>query len=171
MAYFPQQATVIIGAADALSSTGTDVSGSVTNFNQSGGEVDTETIKVFGGGNIHREGEKSEIEVSFDIVMREENATIFDQMLSGSVLDGSSDVSYDADPTNKVIYVEFAGDDGTTYMTRAYNNVIPSSLEVSMEADNGYLQGSITFKVAPTTPDGSTNVKISKGQASGISWL
>lgn len=170
MAYFPQQATVYIGAADAASSTATDISAGITNFNQSGGEIDTETIKVFGGGNIHKEGEKGEIEVSFDIVMRETNALIFDQLVAGSSLDGSTAVSYADDPTNKVIYVEFAGDDGSTYMTRAYNNVIPSTLEASMEADNGYLQGSITFKVAPTEPDSTSNVKIEKGQASGISW-
>lgn len=170
MAYFPQSATVSIGAADAAVGSCTNLSAYVTNFNQSGGDIETEAIKVFGGGNIQKEGEKNEVEISFDFVARDSGPTFWDQLIAGSTLDGSSAVDYADDPTDKVIYLEVLGDDGSTYMTRAYNNVKPTQIETSMEADGGYMQGTITFKLAPTQADGTGNVQVVAAESSTVSW-
>jgi hypothetical protein len=170
MAFFPRSAKVFIGAASAVSSVCKEFTAGVSNFEQGGAEQESESIKVFGGGNIQRKSSKNKVTVSFDFIIRNEDATLFDQLIAGSTLDGSSNVSYSANSTDKVIYVETTGDDGTTIMTRAYNNVNPESITVSMDADDGYMQGTVEFGLPPTTSTGATNVKIHKAAASTITW-
>lgn len=172
MAFFPSGATIIIGAADAASSDAANFTATtyIKSFSQSGGEIDTEVTKVFGGANIHGESEKGEIEVSFDFVAKESGVLYFDQLIAGSTLDGSTAVSYASDPVDRVIYIQTLGKDGSTYMTRAYNNVKPTSIEIGMEADGGMVEGTITFKVAPTDEAAATNVKVVQAAASTITW-
>lgn len=172
MAFFPSGAAIIIGAADALSTTAGNFTATtyIKSFSQSGGEIDSELTKVFGGASIQGESEKGLVEVSMDFVAKEAMAIVFDQMIAGSSLDGSTAVSYADDPTDKVIYIQALGKDGSTYMTRAYNNVKPTSIEVSMDADGGMVEGTMTFKVAATDEAAATNVQVVKAAASTITW-
>ena len=170
MAFFPQNAKVYIGAAGVASSAAKDFTAGVSNFEQGGAESESEPIKVFGGGNIQRKSSKNKVTVSFDFIIREEDATLFDQLIAGSTLDGSGAVDYGDVANDKVIYVETIGDNGTTTMARGYNNVNAESITVNMSADDGYMQGTVEFGLPPTDSEGESNVKVRAAAASTITW-
>ena len=72
-AIFPEQATIYITGTSvdpsALASSDA-VEAEVANFSESGGEEDVESIPVFGGGNIDKVNPRTQIEVSFDVILR-----------------------------------------------------------------------------------------------------
>lgn len=164
-ALFPKEATIYIVAADtdgsSLSSSDA-VTGEISNFKQSGGVREVESIPVHGGGNIDKENPVSQIEVSFDVIPQYgSDVTRWDEYLYGSTLQSSGEGD------DKAIYIEWS--DGTNYYTRAYNNVKAVSFEPESSADE-YFKGSMTFKLSPTTSNGTANLKIAAAAASTISW-
>lgn len=144
----------------ALTSSDQKESG-ITNFSQSGGEEDIESVKVFGGGNIDHVQPRSQIEVSFDIVIRYGGDTQWDEYMWGSTLSSDGDSPY------KDIYIEFT--DGSNYYTRAYQNVKGISFEPDTSAD-GLVEGSMSFKVSPTNASGNPNFKVATSTATSITW-
>lgn len=168
-AYFPSEAVVTIGAADAVSSAGTAFTSYITNFTQSGGTRDIESIPVFGGGNVDKENPREQVEVQFECIIQGATPLLFDQLIAGSSLDGTTAVSYADDPVKRTIYVEVVDAETPATMTRAYNNAEAVTWEPEMSADE-YMKGTITFKLSPTDAAGSTNVKIVKAAASTVTW-
>jgi hypothetical protein len=168
-AEFPSEAKVWICAAGAAPSAGTEFTTYITAFKQSGGEFNTEAIPVFGGGNVEQVKPRSQIEVQLDFIMDYTQATLFDQLLMGSVLDGSSAVESKNDPVGKAVYLQTLT--GTTYVTRAFNNAKATTFEPEMSADE-YMKGTVTFKLPPTTNDTTpkSNMKVAKIAASAITW-
>ena len=170
-AMFPSEATVTIAAAGAASSaaSATSFTAYVTNFTHGGGESETESIPVFGGGNIEKEMPREQIEVSFEAIIQygSSSSLLFDQLLMGSTLDGSTSVDSSQEAVGKAIYVQLT--DGTNYYTRAYNNAKAVSFEPEMSADE-YMKGTITFKLTPTTSSGSANMKVVAAVATSVSW-
>jgi acetylglutamate kinase len=168
-AMFPEEATIIIAASGAVSSTGIAVTAEVTNFTESGGEEDIESVPVFGGGNIDRMKPRTQIEVSFDVVLRYNTASTmlkWDEYVMGAI--ASSTVSSSTSAATKAIYIQFT--DGTYYYTRAYNNAKGITFEPDVAADD-MATGTITFKLSPTTAAGGANKIVKAAAASTIaSW-
>lgn len=168
-AYFSGNAIITIGAASAVSSAGTPFTTYITNWSQSGGDTETETINIFGNANIQKRSPRNEIEVSFDFVMRSGGALLFEQLMMGSTLDGSTAVDSSMAADEKVVYVELQDEEGSTYKTYAYNNVLCTTYEAEMSAED-HAQGSVTLKTAATTAAAAANMKIVKGAASTVSF-
>lgn len=173
-AIFPEQAAIYITstsvAASALA-TSDAVTAEVTNFSQSGGEEDVEAIPVFGGGNIDKVKPRTQIEVSFDVVLRynTDQATMlkWDELKFGTLVSSTSTIKSNTSAEYKRIYVQWT--DGTSYYTRAYNNVRAVTFEPESSADE-YLKGTITFKCSPTTADDVANHQIKSLAASTVVW-
>jgi hypothetical protein len=169
-AMFPDQATVWIGAAGASTAACVAVTAEVTNFTESGGEEDKESVAVFGGGFIDKTKPRTQIEVSFDVVIRYSStpSTVlkWDQMKWGAI--AGSTVTASSNPTANVIFVQFT--DGTNFYTRAYNNAYAVTFEPETAADD-MAKGTISFKLSPNTPTAVSNIKITNLHASTItSW-
>jgi hypothetical protein len=171
-AIFPEQATIYItdisvAPADLTSSDA--VEAEVTNFSQSGGEEDLESIPVFGGGNIDKINPRTQIEVSFDVILRydaeAENLLRWDSYKFGAI--DSDQVTSSGSGDYKRVYVQWS--DGTNYYTRAYNKAKAVTFEPESSAED-YLKGSITFKLSPTEADGSPNHIVATKAATSISW-
>ncbi len=171
-AIFPEEAIIYITTTDIEPSslaTTDAVTAEVTNFSESGGEEDVESIPVFGGGNIDKINPRTQIEVSFDAIIRYDEST--DSMLRwdsykwGAI--ASSSVTSAGDVEYKRIYVQWTDD--TYYYTRAYNNVRAVTFEPESAADD-YLKGTITFKLSPTQADATANLKVASVEASTLTW-
>ena len=171
-AIFPEQATIYItdtsiAPADLASSDA--VEAEVTNFSQSGGEEDLESIPVFGGGNIDKINPRTQIEVSFDVIIRydssSDNLLRWDSYKFGAI--SSDQVTSSGDAVYKRVYVQWS--DGTYYYTRAYNNARAVTFEPESSAED-YLKGTVTFKLSPTEASGSPNHIIASKIATSLSW-
>jgi len=165
---FPDEATITIGTATLQGSTiasSDSVTGEVSNFSESGGEKDTESIAVFGGGNIDKETPRSQFEVSFDVHLQytptNGNSTKWDAFKFGSGLTSSTE------GVSQTIYVEWS--DGSNYYTRAYNNAKAVSFSPTSSAD-GNLTGTITFKLSPTDSAAADNMQVVNTAASTVAW-
>jgi hypothetical protein len=165
---FPDEATIYIVNADVDGSSlasSDEVTGEVSNFSESGGEKDIETIPVFGGGNLDKESSRSQIEVSFDVELQYSppngNVSKWDEFKYGSGLTSATE------GVSKAIYVQWS--DGTNYYTRAYNNAKAVTWNPESGAD-GNLRGTITFKLSPTTSAAAANLQVVETAASTISW-
>lgn len=172
-AMMPEEAIVYITsstiAPSSLVPSTHGVTAEVTNFSESGGEEDVESTPVFGGGNIDKTKPRSQIEVSFDIVMRYDSDSAkvlkWDAMKYGTIT--SDEVTSAGSPEVKRIYVQWS--DGTNYYTRAYNNAKAVTFEPESAADD-FLKGTITFKLSPTTAEGAANLKIAEKAATAMTW-
>ena len=168
-AILPEEATVYIGAADAASSSCQDVTAEITNFSESGGEEDIESTPVFGGGNIDKTKPRTQVEISFDVILRYNAASSvslkWDEYKYGAAV--ADLVTSAGDAASKVIYVQWT--DGTLFYTRAYNNAKGVNFEPELAADD-FLKGTMTFKLSPTDADGNANEKITNAAASTLSW-
>ncbi|WP_298752998.1 hypothetical protein [uncultured Arcobacter sp.] len=168
----PEQATIYITATsvDPSSLASSDaVEAEVTNFSESGGEEDIESVPVFGGGNIDKVKPRTQLEVSFDVILRYQTADT-DQLKWDSYKWGdiaSSTVSSAGNAAAKRVYVQWS--DGSLYYTRAYDNAKAVTFEPESSADD-FLKGTITFKLSPTDADGGANMKIGSVAASTLTW-
>jgi hypothetical protein len=163
-AIMPEQATVWVGElniapsalASSTNSASFDATGYITNYSESGGEEDIESNPVFGGGNINKTKPRSQIEVSFDIIMQYgTNVSKFDSYKWGEAV--SEEFSSAGTSLSKQIVIHWT--DGTNNYTRAYNNCSAVTFEPESAADD-FLKGTITFKLAPTTSAGKANLRI-----------
>jgi len=155
---FADEAKIYIAAADTDGADLTDtelVTGEVSNFSESGGEEDIESIAVFGGGNMDKTNPRTQIEVSFDIEMQydpdEGVSTKWDAFKYGAGLTSATS------GTKKVIAIQWS--DGTNYYSRAYNNCRAVTFNPASSAD-GNLKATITFKTSPTTTANVANQKV-----------
>lgn len=126
----------------------------VTSFDESGGERDVESQVVFGGGNINREKPQTQKELSFDIILRHSpGVDTFKKIESRQVIeaDGTGD-----DFVVGAIIIQQS--DGTNYYWQAYNNVLAVVFDTEFEAENEW-RGTINFKLSPTNPSGTSNIK------------
>jgi len=160
----PEEAIVYINAVDTepdAIATGADtITGSITNFSESGGEEEVESNPVFGGGNIDKVKPRTQIEVSFDVILEYgDDSTLFDTYKWGAGLKS------DGDAIQKTIGIQFT--DGTNYYSRIYNNVRAVTFEPESSADD-FLKGTITFKLSPTTSAGVANLQIAKTAITAI---
>ena len=169
-AAFPNEITVYVVAADVNGSSlasSDQFETNLTNFSQSGGEREEESIPTFGGANITKENPREQFEVSFEgIVQYGTNATLFDSFVMGATINSSS-VESSQEPSSKAIYLQWT--DGTNFYTRAYNNITATNWEPEMAADN-MLKGTVTFKLPPTDEAGASNVQVAKAAASTLTW-
>lgn len=150
----PDEVTIYIVASvdadynDLIS--GNDVTVLLNSYSESGGEKDTESFPMFGGANLEKEMPRSQIEVAFDCVVQYgSNATKFDEYRYGSTLKSSGD------GVGHTIVLHWT--DGTNDYYRAYNNARAVTWEPGMETD-GFLQGTLTFKLNPTDEAGIANL-------------
>ena len=171
-AIFPEEAKIYITSTNIEPSslaTSDAVTAEVTNFSESGGEEDVESISVFGGGNIDKVSPRTQVEVSFDAIIRYDgsvdNMLRWDSYKWGKIT--SSTVSSAGDVEYKRIYVQWSDD--AYFYTRAYDNVRAVTFEPESAADD-YLKGTITFKLSPTQADATANLKVAGVQASTLSW-
>jgi len=161
-AMLAEEATVFITPSGTAASTNYSVTAEVTNFSESGGEEDLESRQVFGGGNIDLLKPRTQMEVSFDVILRYgDDARKWDEYKWSSTFTSAGDAPL------KDIYVQFT--DGTLYYTRAYRNARAFTWEPSLAAD-GMVEGSITFKMSPTTADGNANFQVTSTAATSVSW-
>jgi len=165
---FPDEATIWIDIKDVDGSalaTSDLVTGEISNFSESGGEKDTESIPVFGGGNIDKESPRSQFEVSFDVQMQYSPSTgastKWDAYKFGTGLTSATE------GTAKVVFVQWLS--GSDYYTRAYNNAKGVSFSPTSSAD-GNLTGTVTFKLSPTTSANIANVQVAAAAASTLVW-
>lgn len=172
----PEQATIYITATTVASSalaSSDAVQAEITNFSESGGEEDVESVPVFGGGNIDKIKPRSQIEVSFDVIMRYQTTAAtqlkWDSMKWGSLtgLGAGSTVLSSGSAASKRIYIQWT--DGTYFYTRAYDNAKSVTFEPESAADD-FLKGTITFKLSPTTAAGVANMKVANIAASTIGF-
>lgn len=168
-ALFPDEATIYIvatGTAASALAASDAVTGEVINFSESGGEEDTESIPVFGGGNITKENPRSQLEVAFDVIPQYTPdagaVTKWDAFKLGAGLSSSGA------PAEYDIYVQWY-DGASAYYTRGYRKCRAVSWSPSMGAED-YLQGSITFKLSPTQSDGTHNQKVFVVAATSATW-
>lgn len=152
----PDEVTIyIVGSADAVAAdleAANDVTVLLNSYSESGGEKDTESFPMFGGANLERESPRSQMEVSFDCVVQYgTDSTLFDSYRYGSGLKSDGD-----SPIHTIV---LHWTDGTNDYYRAYNNARAVTWEPGMETD-GFLQGSLTFKLSPTDEAGIANLQI-----------
>jgi len=166
---FPDEATIsivvagIVGSAVASSDS---VTGEVSNYSESGGERDTESLPVFGGGNIDKENPRSQVEVSLDVEMQYLTptglVTKWDAYKYGAGLKSATE------GVAQAIFIQWT--DGTNFYSRCYNNAKGVSWNPTSSAD-GNLKGTMTFKLSPTTASGVANVQVSAVATSAmVSW-
>lgn len=158
------QATIYIVDNGTDPSTGltTSLSGDITSFKESGGEQDRDSVVTF-GGNISKKKNRTELEVSFDVVFRWDasDRTFWDKLKWGTGLTSAGDAP------SKDIYIQWS--DGTNYYTRAYRDCYAIKFEPEQSADD-VLKGTVTFNLTPTDASGNANFKIVETAASSITW-
>lgn len=161
-ALLPEEAKIYVVPVTSTVTSTYAVTAEVTNFSESGGEEELESRQTFGNGNIDLIKPRTQIEVSFDVIMRYgSNVTKWDAFKWGAGLNSAGN-----SPSKQVI---ISWTDGTTNYTRAYNNARGFSFEPSSAAD-GLLEGTITFKLSPTTAEGAANFKITSTVATSVTW-
>lgn len=159
--------TVKIGAADAAYSTCTTFTQSLTNFSQSGGGKDIESVALFGGAFLNREKPREQIEVSFDTVYKYGTCSDIDGLLMGSSLTAST-VESSQEPSAWIIWLYWT--DGTNKYTRAYNNVQGVNLGDLEQSAEGFLEGKVSFKLSATDSTGASNMKSGEVDPSTLSF-
>lgn len=126
----------------------------VTSFDESGGERDTESIVVMGGGNITKQKPQTQKELSFDVVLRH-SARIgdFKKIERGDVIsaDGAG-----ADFVVGAVIIQQSN--GSDHYYQAYNNVNAVVFDTEFAAEDEW-RGTLTLKLSPTTPTGVPNIK------------
>lgn len=148
--------TIWFGPSDitgaSLSSYATQFQSFITGFDKSGGEQDYESEPVFGGGNVDKEKPRTQIELSFDIILR--HTTGVDNFRK--IEDGSTIASDGAGPDFNVGAIVIQQSDGTNYYYEAFNNVNSVVFDTEFEAADEW-RGTLKFKLSPTNPSGTTN--------------
>ena len=139
------------------SQTAYEVQTSMFSFNQSGGEFETETKPLLGGANIVIEKPATEVELEFEVAIKTDNPTFWDELFYGSGLTSATrgnDFTVGIEATDSAT--------GKKYQI-LYHNVKAVSFEKSVEAGE-YLTGTLTLKLAPTDENGNANIKIGDDQ-------
>lgn len=125
----------------------------ITNFNESGGENDTESEPVMGGGFVDKEKPQSQKELEFDVLMRHtDRITDFKKIEAGQVISADG-AGTDFEVGSIVIEVTT----GTSVYYQAYNNVRAVVFDSDFAADDSW-RGTLRFKLSPADADGNPNL-------------
>ena len=122
----------------------------ITNFDESGGEQEYESISVFGNGNVDKQKPKTQKELTFDVVMRH-NSNLVDFK---KIADGVGVVGAANNEVVGVIIIQQT--DGSNYYYQAYNNVKAVVFDTEFAAEDEW-RGTLRFKLSPTDPSGVSN--------------
>ncbi len=164
-ALLPEEATIYIVDSSTAPSTlasSDAVQAEITNWSESGGEEDVESVQVFGGGNIDKINPRTQLEVSFDVVLRYGPSVVkWDEFKWGSTLKSSGD------SPQKGIYIQFT--DGTNYYSRGYRAARGVMFEPDVSAD-GLVEGTMTFKLSPTDSNGNENFQVATSSVTNLTW-
>lgn len=135
----------------AVATAGTLITGQIKNYNQTGGDTDVESVPHF-GGYVDKEKAQTQIEVAMEITPSLESADVWDSLFLAKHSTGP--FTYNASGASLALFIQATATGGSK--TRAFNNILPSSFEVSHEADDNQTF-SATFKVSPQTTGGVAN--------------
>lgn len=161
-AIFPNETSIYIVAKDTDGSTLSDsdkIVGEITNWAKSGGEQEIESVPVI-GGFVDKENPRSQIEVSFDVIVSNLDASALDRY-DKFYLGETGSIT--GESTEHAIFIEHSTND--LHKTFAFNNCRAVTWDPEMAADD-MLKGTITFKLSPQTPLGVSNLKTSALEAS-----
>lgn len=118
----------------------------VTSFDVSGGEKDSESVAVFGGGFINRKKPQAQLEISMDVILRYGTSVDqWDALLSAAA--------------SKMIAIQAS--DGTNFYWKAWNNVEAVNFDQEFAAEDEW-RGTMSFKLSPATADAVSNVQYGK---------
>jgi hypothetical protein len=154
---FPNETSIYIVSKNTNGSALTDagkIVGEITNWAKSGGEQEIESIPVI-GGFVDKENPRSQIEVSFDVIVNNAASSTLDRYdifymgRTGSITGNAGEYA---------IFIHHAT--GSNHKTIAFNNARTITWDPEMAADD-MLKGTITFKLSPETPLGVSNLKTS----------
>jgi hypothetical protein len=152
------QATIWLAPKDTvggdLAANGKVITTLVSNYDESGGAKENDSIAHFGGAFVDRKVPQEQFEVSFDVTIRHgADSTLFDKIRADAVIeaDGAG-----ADFVVGAVMIQVT--DGTNHYWVAYNNVQAINFDKEFSADEE-LKGTLTFKLSPSDEDGVTNLK------------
>lgn len=138
----------------SLASHAKQVQSFITSFDESGGEQETESVPVFGGGNVDRTKPRNQKEVTFDVILRHTSGVDdFKKIENGSTISADG-----AGPDFVVGALVMQQSDDTNYYWQAFNNVNAIVFDTEFEAENEW-RGTLRFKLSPTNPSGTTNLQ------------
>ena len=138
------------GASSSFSAAD-EIQTSIFNFDKSGGEFDSETKPLLGNANIQIQKPQTEVEVSFDVAIKTDAPTSWDEIFYGAGLTSAT--------RGGPVSIGIVASDGTIQYQILYNNISAVSFDKKLEAGN-YLEGTLKLKLAPTDSSGNANVKI-----------
>ena len=151
-AWFPDDAIIRMERRDTGSIT--TFTTEVTNLNDGGGAKDTESIAHFGGAFLVINKPQEDFEVSFDVDVVD---TTWMEIISADVTEVSGSarmVKSGGDQQEFKVKIEWVD----TTNNEAYKIIYYGARGVDFSKDNAAddrLTGTISFKVAPTDPNGS----------------
>jgi hypothetical protein len=141
----------------ALALTGTTsvapISGEIQSYSKSGGELDVESVPVF-GGFVSKDKPRSQVELSFEIIPDVLQTARFESYAYAKNTDNR--FVYSQDPTDKAVFIQ--AQDGSSYLTYAFNNVNVVSFDFDHSADDNRT-ATLNFKFSPTNESGVSNLQ------------
>ncbi len=142
----------------------TEIHGSITSYSESGAKKETESIPVFGGGNIPKEMVQEDLEVTFEVVPTD---LTFFEPLSGEAVTETVEVVKSTSSSAEDYRVTITWGEGFSGTPEEPNtgealrytfvNCNATTVECSDDAD-GELVATVTFKLAPTDSSGNPQI-------------
>lgn len=138
-----------------LATEGVEYQSFIQSFDEEGGDKERENVYTFSDtgkhGTVTRKKPETQKELSFDIVMRHDaKLGDFKKISNGDDVVGSTN----SEPVG-MIAIQQTDNDGNFYY-EAFNNVDAVNFNTEFQADEEW-RGSLSFVLAPTTPEGVTN--------------
>jgi hypothetical protein len=144
-------------AASTLALTGTTalapITGEIESYSKSGGELDVESVPVF-GGFVSKEKPRSQVELAFDIIPDVNQLGRFETFAYGKNADNR--FVYSTDPSDKAVYIQ--AQDGSNYLTYGFNNCNVVSFDFDHTADDNRT-ATLNLKFSPTDESGVSNLQ------------
>lgn len=144
------------------------IAGEIVSYSKTGGNSDSESVPAF-GGFIDKEKPDEQFEISMEVVPNlsvngvtrwEAMKYSKDPVAAKNLYTSAAGTGSAVAAVQKVIVIEAT--DGVRHITYAFNNCDITQFEIDHAADDNRT-GNITFKLSPTTTDGSPNVQVVDG--------
>lgn len=142
-----------------------EIHGQITSYSESGATRDTDSIPVFGGGNITKESVQSPLEVTFEVVPTD--LTFFEPLNGTATVESSVSVVKSTSNTRADYRItitwgeSFSGTpeepDSGEALRYTFINANATTVEPSDDAD-GELKATVTFKLSPTDSDSNPQI-------------
>lgn len=143
------------------------IAGQILSVSKTGGEVDSESVPVF-GGFVDKEKPASQFELEFSIVPALESSSFEWETLaynldstSGTAVYTSKNVAL----SDRAVFIQ--GNSGSTYKSWGFNNCNVVVLDQEHPADDNATQ-TLRLKFSPTTESGRPNLQYSKQAAPSL---